>query len=277
MTRNPLRQDWTGLLLVVIAGSLAIAALKLAFLSSYNIQVLLAAVAINTMVALSQEIIIAIGQMNPSTGALGGLAAIAFAGGMEVWGLPWPVALALGLAIGLGGGLLNGWLVVRTGISAFVVTLATLYIFGGVTMGITEAQPFYGVAEPVKRFGDAIPISPVPPIALPSIVVAVALGWHQQKVSVATWLAAGARILIADEPSVGIDIKTKAYLRQLLRELSDQGTAILLVTSDRPAMITFADRIAVMDGFRVTGEVANSRVYSEMSAAIMGLTHREAA
>jgi ribose transport system ATP-binding protein len=99
-------------------------------------------------------------------------------------------------------------------------------------------------------------------------------GGNQQKVSVAKWLAAGVQVLIVDEPSIGIDIKTKAYLHQLLRDLSDTGTAILLITSDMPEMITLADRIAVMDGFRIRGEVPNTRRYGEMSAAIMKLIHR---
>jgi ribose transport system ATP-binding protein len=99
-------------------------------------------------------------------------------------------------------------------------------------------------------------------------------GGNQQKVSVAKWLAAGVEILIVDEPSIGIDIKTKAYLHQLLRDLSDQGTAILLITSDLPEMITLADRIAVMNGFAITGELPNSRDYGQMSRAIMDLIHR---
>ena len=49
-------------------------------------------------------------------------------------------------------------------------------------------------------------------------------GGNQQKISVAKWLAAGVRILIVDEPTVGIDIKTKVYLHELLRALADQGT-----------------------------------------------------
>ena len=48
-------------------------------------------------------------------------------------------------------------------------------------------------------------------------------GGNQQKISVAKWLAAGVKILIVDEPSVGIDIKTKAYLHELLRELAADG------------------------------------------------------
>ena len=98
-------------------------------------------------------------------------------------------------------------------------------------------------------------------------------GGNQQKISVAKWLAANVRILIVDEPSVGIDIKTKAYLHELLRELSDAGTAILLITSDMPEMVTLADRIVVMDRYRIKGEIANDRDYRRMSEAIMHLIH----
>jgi len=77
--------------------------------------------------------------------------------------------------------------------------------------------------------------------------------------------------LIVDEPTVGIDIKTKTYLHQLIRELSDTGTAILLITSDMPEMIALADRIVVMNDYRVQGEIANSRDYDEVSERIMEL------
>jgi ribose transport system ATP-binding protein len=102
-------------------------------------------------------------------------------------------------------------------------------------------------------------------------------GGNQQKISVAKWLAAGVKILIVDEPSVGIDIKTKSYLHQLLRELSEAGTAILVITSDMPEMITLADKIAVMNDYRLEGEITNTRDYDTMSRGIMGLIHRVAA
>jgi len=176
MPRNALfRQDWFGLLAVVVVGSLAIALVRPAFLSSYNIQILLAAISINLVIALSQMIIIAIGQMNLAVGAIGGLAAIVFAGIMEFTPLPIPVAILAGLAVGLGAGLANGLIVARTGISAFVITLATLYIFNGVTLGLTEAQPFYGVREPVKAFGNTTLVGPVPKLFLPALVIGVAM------------------------------------------------------------------------------------------------------
>jgi ribose transport system ATP-binding protein len=99
-------------------------------------------------------------------------------------------------------------------------------------------------------------------------------GGNQQKISVAKWLAAGVKVLIVDEPSVGIDIKTKAYLHELLRELSDTGTAVLVITSDMPEMITLADRIAVMNDYRIEGTITNTRDYEEMSSRIMSLIHR---
>ena len=98
-------------------------------------------------------------------------------------------------------------------------------------------------------------------------------GGNQQKISVAKWLAAQVEILIVDEPSVGIDIKTKAYLHELIRELADQGTSILLITSDMPEIISLADRIIVMDNFVIKGDLPNNRNYEEMSTGIMNLIH----
>ncbi len=98
-------------------------------------------------------------------------------------------------------------------------------------------------------------------------------GGNQQKISVAKWLAAGVSFLIVDEPSVGIDIKTKAYLHELLRELADKGTSILLISSDMPEMIALADRIVVMDEYRINGEVVNNGNYADISHRIMDLIH----
>lgn len=98
-------------------------------------------------------------------------------------------------------------------------------------------------------------------------------GGNQQKVSVAKWLAANVKILIVDEPTVGVDIKTKTYVHELIRELSDAGTSILLITSDMPEMVTVADRILVMDEFELRGEILNDRNYDSVSEHIMHHIH----
>ena len=100
-------------------------------------------------------------------------------------------------------------------------------------------------------------------------------GGNQQKVSIAKWLAAGSRILIVDEPTVGIDIKSKAYLHDLLIELSRNGTAVIVISSDMPELVALADRILIMADRRIVGEVQNTRDYAAMSTRIMGFIHAE--
>jgi ribose transport system ATP-binding protein len=94
-------------------------------------------------------------------------------------------------------------------------------------------------------------------------------GGNQQKVSIAKWLAAEADILIIDEPTIGIDVKTKDALHELIWDLARSGKAVLLISSDMPEMVRLADRILVMKGGRIVAEIENSRLYDEMSEAIM--------
>ncbi|GLK16047.1 sugar ABC transporter ATP-binding protein [Herbiconiux flava] len=102
-------------------------------------------------------------------------------------------------------------------------------------------------------------------------------GGNQQKVSLAKWLAASPRILIIDEPTVGIDLRTKRSFYELIWKLADEGMAILLISSDLAEMITLADRIAVMDRFVITGERENSHEYDSMSQEIIRLIHSHSA
>jgi ribose transport system permease protein len=171
------RTDWFGPLVVILVATAVIASLNPSFLSPFNIQVLLLAVAVNTLVALAQMIIIAIGQMNLSVGAIGGLAAISFAGMMQVWGVPPLLAAVAALAVGLAAGVLNGLFIAWTGISAFVITLASLSIFKGVNLGITRAQPFYGVPESVKAFGATTFLGPLPWLIIPTALVVLGI-WY---------------------------------------------------------------------------------------------------
>jgi ribose transport system ATP-binding protein len=103
--------------------------------------------------------------------------------------------------------------------------------------------------------------------------VATLSGGNQQKVSIAKWLAAETEILIIDEPTVGIDIKTKSELHDLISGLARQGLAVLVISSDMAEIIALADRIVVLHSFRVVGELVNDYGYEAMSKAIMGKIH----
>ena len=94
-------------------------------------------------------------------------------------------------------------------------------------------------------------------------------GGNQQKVSIAKWLAAKAEILIIDEPTVGIDIKTKNALHELIWDLAANGKSILLISSDMPDVIRLSDRIVVMRNHAIVGELPNTHQYDEMSESIM--------
>jgi ribose transport system ATP-binding protein len=94
-------------------------------------------------------------------------------------------------------------------------------------------------------------------------------GGNQQKVSAAKWIAAEAELLIFDEPTVGLDVAAKDAMHQLIVELAEGGTAILLVSSDLREVVQLADRILVMGESRMLAEFANSGEYASTSELVM--------
>ncbi|WP_296836209.1 sugar ABC transporter ATP-binding protein [Marvinbryantia sp.] len=71
-------------------------------------------------------------------------------------------------------------------------------------------------------------------------------GGNQQKVSIAKWVASGARILIFDEPTKGIDVSAKAKVYEVIRDLAKAGCAIIMISSYDPELQGVCDRISVM-------------------------------
>ncbi|MER8524635.1 ABC transporter permease, partial [Mesorhizobium sp. M1076] len=168
---NAVRSDWFGPLLVTIVAVAIVGGFNPSFLSPLNIQVLLLAIAVNGLIAFSQMLIIAIGQMNLSVGAIGGLCAIVFAGMMDAWHVPASLAALSALSLGVICGVINGFLIARTGISAFVITLASLSVYKGINLGITHAQPFYNISDGVKSIGQGAIFGIIPWLMLPTMAV----------------------------------------------------------------------------------------------------------
>ena len=71
-------------------------------------------------------------------------------------------------------------------------------------------------------------------------------GGNQQKVMVGKWLTRAPRILILDEPTVGVDVGAKAEIYTILRRERDRGAAVLVVSSDLEEVMTLADRVGIM-------------------------------
>jgi ABC-type sugar transport system ATPase subunit len=86
-------------------------------------------------------------------------------------------------------------------------------------------------------------------------VVAGLSGGNQQKIVLAKWLAAHSDVLILDEPTRGVDVGAKAEIHALIGELASQGTAILLISSELPEVLSLSERILVLREGRLVGEV----------------------
>jgi len=105
----------------------------------------------------------------------------------------------------------------------------------------------------------------------PTLKVGRLSGGNQQKVVIGKWLEARPRVLILDEPTVGIDVGAKAEIYAVLRRLRDDGTALMVISSDIEEVMTLADRIAVMvSGRMVSVHDAGSITEEELVARIGG-------
>lgn len=92
-------------------------------------------------------------------------------------------------------------------------------------------------------------------VKAPSTAVAAAnlSGGNQQKVVVAKWLMRQPKVLILDEPTRGVDVGAKAEIYDLMRKLTEQGVAILMVSSDMEEVLGVSDRVGVMHEGSVSG------------------------
>ena len=80
-------------------------------------------------------------------------------------------------------------------------------------------------------------------------------GGNQQKVIIGRWLLTEPEVLLMDEPTRGIDVGAKYEIYQLILDLANQGKTVLMVSSEMPELLGVCDRIIVMSGGRVAGEV----------------------
>ena len=98
----------------------------------------------------------------------------------------------------------------------------------------------------------ALRITPASPLA----AVATLSGGNQQKVAIARWLATSPSVLILDEPTQGVDVRAKGEIHRMVRQLADQGLAVLLISSDLPELLALSDRVAVMRTGTIVGTLA---------------------
>jgi ribose transport system ATP-binding protein len=90
--------------------------------------------------------------------------------------------------------------------------------------------------------------------------VATLSGGNQQKVVIAKWLLTGAHIILLNDPTRGIDVGTKQEIYQLLRDLADAGTAIVLYSTDYDELIGCCDRVMILYDGRIVRELEGEEI-----------------
>jgi ABC-type sugar transport system ATPase subunit len=107
----------------------------------------------------------------------------------------------------------------------------------------------------------------------PTVELGRLSGGNQQKVLIGKWLEVHPGILILDEPTVGVDVGAKAEIYSILRRLRDEGTAVMVISSDLEEVMSLADRIAIMVSGRIASvHDAGAIAEEELVARIGGAT-----
>ena len=94
-------------------------------------------------------------------------------------------------------------------------------------------------------------------------------GGNQQKVVLAKWLATDSKLLLFDEPTRGIDVGAKAEVHSLMDRLVNDGSAVLMISSELPEILGMSDRIYVMHEGRIVAEVPRAEATQERILAHM--------
>lgn len=97
-------------------------------------------------------------------------------------------------------------------------------------------------------------------------------GGNQQKAIVARWMSTNPKVLILDEPTKGIDIGAKSEFYNIICEFAKRGLGVILISSELPEVMGLSDRVIVMKGRKVAGEVSREEATEEglLSLAMMG-------
>src|SRR5229473_1121805 len=139
--------------------------------------------------------------------------------------------------------------------------LALFGVLRGVTGRITVEGREVRPGSPAAAKSPAVGIALVQiKINARSDAVSTLSGGNQQKVVIAKWLMTEPRIILLNDPTRGIDVGTKQELYRLMRELADQGAAILFYSTDYDELIGCCDRVAIMYDGRIVRELEGTEL-----------------
>ena len=88
-------------------------------------------------------------------------------------------------------------------------------------------------------------------------------GGNQQKVVLSKWLVRAPKLLILDEPTVGVDIGAKSDIIEIVRGIADKGAAVLVISSEFEELLAMSDRLLVLKDGKLIDELDRRAIGSE--------------
>ena len=195
-----------GLAIIIIAFWAVFAWRAPGFLSPFNLFSVGRALAVDIVIGFAQMAALATGGMNLSVGSIGVCAVMTGGYLMQTLALPVPVAIAGALGLGAALGWLNGFVIARSGVSSFIITLASANLYSGAMLILTKAVPLNSLPTAVGAFGKA----KIAGLVSPLLVIALAIGlllfvFYRHSVLGRQILAAGANARAAKMSGVPVD------------------------------------------------------------------------
>lgn len=89
-------------------------------------------------------------------------------------------------------------------------------------------------------------------------------GGNQQKLVLAKWLGTDGEVFLIDEPTRGVDVGAKAEIHNLIRELAQEGKAVVVVSSELPELIAVSHRILILRLGKIVGEISADQATEEL-------------
>lgn len=212
------------------------------FWSGFNLFALSRSAGIYSLIGLSMMVVIVTGGLNLAVGAIGVCAAMMFGFSIESMGMHWLIGVILALLLAIVLGFVNGWLVVRTGIHSFVITLATMSVFFGGMVFLTQGQSYRGLPAVVTDFGRMKFMTSVSSLFVAAVIVAFALAvLYRFTLTGREMLAAGATPEAAELS--GINTGKSFILCHVLSATLAAVTALLVTARYGAAMPSMAGQL----------------------------------
>jgi ABC-type sugar transport system ATPase subunit len=145
------------------------------------------------------------------------------------------------------------------------VTLATLDEFA--EAGVVNSRRERGTT---RRLAEELDIR-TPSVDVPVVTLS---GGNQQKVLFAKWLVRPPRVLIADEPTRGVDVGAKRQIHELIVQLAADGMAVLLISSELEEVLGLAHRVLVMRRGRIVARYSSEQATMDRVMAAAFATER---